>query len=271
MRLASTEHQQGMIAAYQAGASAKRAAALYGYSMPTCLAALRRSGLQPRPIHTYRKYHCNEGFFDCLNSETKVYWLGFLTADAHIARTRIQLGLAAKDRGHLEALREALSSTQPISDFVTSSGHAVSRLSLGSLRMASRLRELGLEHDKSYTATPCVAVPSELEPHYWRGLVDGDGWVTRNRRGKWSIGLSGTRAVVYGFVQFLRTSGVRSNARPFQTRNVWIVLFSGTGIAKQIAAVLWGRACVGLERKATLACDLLATPIRKHRSVQLKP
>ncbi|MBV9229227.1 MAG: hypothetical protein JOZ18_07930 [Chloroflexi bacterium] len=49
------EHEDAMIAAYLAGASAKQAAAQFGYSNVSCLNVLRRRGIVPRSISEIRR------------------------------------------------------------------------------------------------------------------------------------------------------------------------------------------------------------------------
>ena len=36
-----------------------------------------------------RKYHCDDGYFDLIDSEAKAYWLGFLAADGNIDVKRV--------------------------------------------------------------------------------------------------------------------------------------------------------------------------------------
>jgi len=260
-----------MVDAYASGRSASASARLFGYSAPACLAALRRRGLTPRlGSDARRKWSVDERFFDSIDSEAKAYWLGFLTADAHVGRTVIQIGLASRDRDHLLSFRSFLGSSHPIVDFV-SSGHAASRIAIGSIRLANRLRELGLFTNKSATAHPCTEIPDELLRHYWRGVVDGDGWIGCDSRGSWYVGLSGTEAIVAGYRAFLVHCGVRTNAQPSHRANILVLLLKGTGIAKQAALATWGNNTISLARKQSLADQLAATPVRKKRMVQVKP
>jgi len=72
---------------------------------------------------------------------------------------------------------------------------------LSSVHMARTLRAHGLGPRKSYTAIP-AKVPLGLERHYWRGLVDGDGYVSLDAHGRYRVGLYGTQAIVEGFYNF---------------------------------------------------------------------
>lgn len=51
---------------------------------------------------TSRKYYCNFDFFECIDTEEKAYWLGFLYADGYIIKHNynniVGLNLKVSDR-----------------------------------------------------------------------------------------------------------------------------------------------------------------------------
>ena len=57
-----------------------------------------------------------ENTFQNILDDNTAYWLGFLTADGSISKTTIQIGLANKDKEHLEKLRNFLEVDKPIND-----------------------------------------------------------------------------------------------------------------------------------------------------------
>lgn len=70
--------------------------------------------------------------------------------------------------------------------------------------MIKSLNDLGLYRDKSFSAT-ALAIRKDLERHYWRGLIDGDGSVTiasPNGFKALRVNFLGTKSLVDAFSQF---------------------------------------------------------------------
>lgn len=62
----------------------------------------------------YRKYKVNAHYFAKIDSEEKAYWIGFITADGTIVRTRkmgaLAIGLAYSDTSHLIKFKKDIGS-----------------------------------------------------------------------------------------------------------------------------------------------------------------
>lgn len=111
-----SEHEDAIVAAYLAGASAKQAAEQFGYSRATGQNVLKRRGVPTRPLsETHRRYTVDEGFFDSIDTPDKAYWLGFLTADGVIGDSFVRIHLKLDDTDHLCKFTASLRSEQPIS------------------------------------------------------------------------------------------------------------------------------------------------------------
>ncbi len=248
--------QLEMIRLYQAGLTMKAAAERAGYSEGACFSALRRNGIPSRLRGDgRRRYHLDQSFFDRIDSEEKAYWLGFFTADGGIVRRSLVLHLQAGDAGHLEKFRVALAANYPITS-VEDRGRRYARLVLYSRRLTQALECLGIAQNKSLNVRPCINLPALYMPDYWRGVVDGDGWISPHGPRHWEVGLSGSYALVSGFQSFL-LGHIQSRARPSAHKRIWTICFGGIDLPRRILHVLYKSAHIYLDRKMALARQVL--------------
>ena len=227
---------------------------------------MKRRGLPLRSAsECHRIYALNESYFDVIDTEEKAYWLGFIAADGCVYRDALGVCLDEGDAEHLEKLRAALASEQPLRLLTDPRhGNRTSRLQIHSQRLTGGLMAAGIIPAKSFTLLPWAG-PPELLRHYWRGVVDGDGSVGKDGRGEWFVRLVGSRAMAQGFADFVaeRTGWQRKEARPHKT--IWHVGYVGVSIPQAIATVLYKGATTFLDRKKATADELLAVvPLRKR-------
>jgi len=177
-KLSDSQIEQ-IVQRYTSGERVASLARSFGVSEAAISRWLKKKGIYRRG--TNRKYSVTESYFDRIDTEEKAYWLGFLTADGHVGEYDIVLALSTKDREHLEKFKAALKAEHPIVEVTSQYGKPISRIGICSRRMAAALRKHGLESNKTFTIEPCPNVPAELERHYWRGAVDGDGWIQKRK------------------------------------------------------------------------------------------
>ncbi len=269
----SQEHRDAMVAAYLAGATAEEAASQFGYSYMACIFALKQRGIKPRGrSEAYRKYAVDETFFDVINTEEKAYWLGFLTADGTIGDDLVMLALQEEDIRHLYKFISSLRSSHPVilrEQAQKGKVYRFGQVRLTSQHLARALHRLGVGKKKTFTARPCEYVPDHLLSHYWRGVFDGDGFITRKRSRlfgaiQWTVGLVGNREIVSGFETFMRQyigqkANIKSHSRIFMVRS------SGVALPQAILQVLYHDATIYLERKYRQVYEVLNTPVQRRR------
>lgn len=253
------------VSSYKSGESMDSIGRRYGVSCRPIERTLRSLNCPIRTSHEHvRKDHFDEQFFDDIDTEAKAYWLGFICADGHIRDGRyLQVALAEKDRTHLELLRGDLNSTSRIKAFKArntsrNTEHPAASLVVCSRRMHDRLARLGILLKNKRRAVP-ECVPDELQPAYYRGLIDGDGWLHRAKIGvdrsvrQWTVGLVGFRQVVDSFRDFVssRTGWVGSVGN-HPSEGIFTVNFSGNRQAMEIAELLYSGATRFLARKYEL-------------------
>jgi hypothetical protein len=267
------EHRDAMVAAYLDGATAEEAASQFGYSYMACIYALKQRGIKPRGrSEARREYAVDETFFDVISTEEKAYWLGFLTADGEIGDDHVKLELQEQDAGHLYKFTASLRSNHSIvlrAHTLQGKVHRCAVVWIGSTRLVTALQRLGIGERKSFVVSPCEQVPIDLLPHYWRGVFDGDGFITRRRSRlfgavQWIVGLVGNREIVSGFETFMQHhTGEEASIKPHA--RIFILRYHGVALPQAILQVLYRDATIFLERKYHLVYDVMNTPVQRRK------
>lgn len=152
-------------------------------------ARFKKCNLQARSYREMTlKYHCDENYFENINTEEKAYWLGFLTADGFIQKEcregcsrKVGMSLAEIDKGHIEKFKKAINAENPISTYKVSKGYnentVYSRIMISSEKMATDLIDKGcVEHKSNILKFPTEEqVPKEFLKDFIRGYFDGNG------------------------------------------------------------------------------------------------
>lgn len=213
-------------------------------------------------LHFYR---LDSAFFDCIDTEAKAYWLGFITADGCIGTghhvNRLSVKLMQSDAGHLEKLKTDLVAEHPIHRAPRRGvAGASAAVFLSSRPLVQALAQLGVTSRKSGTVRPWRG-PDELMRHYWRGMFDGDGCLSRaSAREIWSLTLCGSEPCILAFAEWARPI-CRSTSEPYFHSNIWYWKTGGLAAPQALARALYEDAAVYLDRKRELALQLMDKPI----------
>jgi hypothetical protein len=173
--------------------------------------------------------------------------------------------LADKDRGHLIKFRDFLRSTHAITSVPRQPGGwgtgSAARYSVRSRELHDRLKGLGVRG-------PELSPDLTVSRHFWRGVVDGDGWVGDHR-----MELVGYPYVVRPFAAFLGENGIpEPSVRPH--KSIERVQLGGA-TAVSALRLLYADCSVALERKhinaaqnivaaAGLAASACRGDVRRH-------
>ena len=228
---------------------------------------IKASGVEIRGNDfTARKYHCNETFFDHIDSEAKAYWLGFIYADGYVKATAnlsdiFGLTLARIDRGHIEKLLVELEFTGPIHDYAQSSGFSnqteYSRILIRSNHLCDSLRRSGVVNNKTLILQfpSDDIVPKELLQHFIRGYFDGDGCLTysiskKDGLRKYAFKACGTKEVLLGIENaFDLKRKHKLYQRHVTEKNTYCLDIGGNDQVDTILQYMFENASVYLERK----------------------
>lgn len=179
---------------------------------------------QGTTLRTHRqskiKYTFNHNFFEIIDTEYKAYFLGFMLADGHVGEKEVIIAIKDIDRHIIEKFVKCIEGNNKIctpstkSNFVKTETKCA-RINLRSDKMISDLNKLGLTRNKTYN-TIVPSVPTHLERHFWRGVFDGDGYVsvykTKQRQYTYTIletGLCGHINTMTAYREFLISNNIK--------------------------------------------------------------
>lgn len=141
-----------------------------------------------------RKLKVNEEYFEKIDTQEKVYWLGFLFADGCVKENNgsysVVLQLAEKDKKTIYKFKKSIKSEHKVSKYYDKRiKKTYYGISITSYKFAKNLINLGCCPRKTFTAEfPKKYVPFKLMNHFVRGYFDGDGSVFRkDKKDKYPI------------------------------------------------------------------------------------
>jgi len=190
--------------------------------------------------------------------EHRDYWAGFMMADGCVQKRSsngftISLGLAECDLGHIEKFKAFVCPDAPIEYREISTGNSCS-VRFRSKKVADDLAGLGITPRKSLTAK--ASTEMEMSRHFWRGVVDGDGWLSRPDA-NFVIGLCGSRCILGQFTAFC--GGLLEGHNPTVAPSKTIFRTSIYGRQAQIIIrELYHGCAIALDRKMEMAVASMA-------------
>jgi lambda repressor-like predicted transcriptional regulator len=259
----SAEAKAEIIAALvKDGKSARAIGRMLGHSKSTICNIIADSGSE-----TGRLVGCEyPDFFDEIDTPEKAYWLGFISADGCIVATprhpegshlAVQLGI--RDYEHLVKLKTALGAYTTVRKGIQRGDWGTrgsATLTVTPRRLIDSLLALGVTPRKSATLEPWNG-PVDLMPHYWRGMIDGDGSLAFKGDGVYTVFLCGSEATVAAFKEW--AAGICGTAAKLYTHsNCWYVSISGRYQVPKLVRAMYENAAVSLDRKQEIANAILA-------------
>lgn len=187
------DYQEEITKLYQEGKTAKEISSLLGfkYHQPV-YNYFKKMGWERTGKTGKRVYKVNGDFFKCINTEEKAYILGFICADGHIERDRLDITVSIKDKDILDKIRCAMHSNHPIKEVqrinpykkINRETLTLVELMIGSVELVKPLFNMGLTTNKTYTLNGDILkyIPKYLVRDFLRGYFDGDGNVFFGRR-----------------------------------------------------------------------------------------
>ena len=257
MKKISKEKELEIIELYKRGNRMEDICNKYNIHHSTGYSVLNRNNIQ-----NHHKYDLDETFFSNIDTEEKAYWLGFITADGYIHNNTSTLGIGLKkdDSKHLKKFKMDLKTTNKIKYGQTILNNKIyfyCRININSTKIVKDLKKYGVVPRKSLTIKPYTKLNEELQKHYWRGMIDGDGCIN-NRKGKnkWRLSLVGNKYIINGFKKYIKKR-FDTKANPSKLKNVWTFSCGGNIIVKKIITYFYKDATVFLDRKMKLAQEIM--------------
>ena len=202
----------------------------------------------------------NEDYFEIIDTETKAYLLGFITADGSINDTRktktLQVHLSNRDEYLIKLLESEIGNT--VKTYYSDNYKSIA-FRATSNKLCDDLSVYGVVARK--TGNEVLAfnlIQPSLRNHYLRGLIDGDGWIsnTKYQYGiRRAIGFCGSKESCEQMSEFLNsTLGTYPvKASKVLGKNNYKINYLGKKDIKEIVKYLYTGANVYLERKYRVA------------------
>lgn len=159
---------------------------------------LKEEGINTR---LKNRYILDENYFDCIDTESKAYILGFIYADGFVGDEKFNnIVIAVNDLEILEFIAKEFKFTGNIRK-TNKGGFENSKcgysLNFSSKIMASRLREIGLYPNKSLTIDTLPQIDKKLVRHFIRGYFDGDGSIVLSHNTSYYKAIDGVIKYIY--------------------------------------------------------------------------
>ena len=266
------EQQTEAVRCYLAGETRNSLAIRYKASRPFVTDMLHRHGIICRATVDIRRTKLPYGdvFASAETNDEAAYWVGFLMADGCISQQKhtdyLILQLASVDIAHIERLRDFIGVPNKITiikpttsitprGIVHKSEHA--RLCIASQPLIDSLAKYGVVPRKSKTAR---VISLENNPHFWRGVIDGDGHMRFQQRAGHCrtavLNLVGSELLVNQFRDYIRTF-TDFNGSVYFSRGAWCIMVC-TRIAARVIHHLYHNPPVALPRKLKTAEEIIA-------------
>lgn len=213
-----------------------------------------------------QKYFYNHNAFDDPLSDEAAYWLGFLMADGNVYGHHITLALKDIDENHLLKFATFLQSNKKIYHQIQVSKLVptptrTSSITISSKHIAKQIAKYGIVPNKTYIAKALNDI--ENNRHFWRGAIDGDGWVVKDKHNaSLHVGLSGTKEICQQFLDFAQSTTVcvykKRNHQCYTTK------INGEQAYNAIK-LLYTNHTISLTRKQTIADEFLVKFADKYK------
>lgn len=219
-----------------------------------------------------RKYTFDYRCFENLTTEAQAYWLGFIMADGCVFNNSLRIELHRRDRSHLEKFKSFIQFSGEIKD----SHKDCCLIELTHPFLVQDLLQYGIIPNKSKFGKFPQNIPEHLLKHYIRGLIDGDGWITKHKNKSsftYEFGFSSGVEDVMNHVcnclyQYIgKTCGTRSH-RKRENQSCYQIIIGGRLQSQKLAKVLYENTTVYLDRKYDMAIEAMKGSDLNQRRVK---
>lgn len=215
---------------YYQGLSTALLGRKYGYSQQGVAKRLKKMGTKMRPPKPYKRYTVDPAVFETLTEEA-AYWLGMLITDGCVHQPsrgglpKVMLELKEEDKDHVQYFSDFIKSTYPLYYNKAASSW---KCQVASEELANVLSDYNIVPRK----TNIIEAPESLldNRHFWRGVIDGDGYVS----GRPQLELaSGSVRLLEQFIEFVYiVSPTRYNNNGTQRQTKVSITYNGHGCAR---------------------------------------
>lgn len=251
------EFQEVIINRYSKKESLKSIGLDYNISKNTVKLILEKNNIEIRSAgDTKRKYTLNEYYFDKINNAEKAYFLGFLYSDGTINNINgaISISLQMQDKYILERFSDLIGSNKKVKHVYNKTyDKYYAKFSIYSVYMCNSLINLGVFKNKTNILQfPTEEqVPKEFLSHFVRGVFDGDGCITINKKNQKTFSIIGLKSMMLD-IQSLLISELNLTFTKFNSNEnnfFGSIRYSGNRQINLIREWLYNESTIHLQRK----------------------
>ena len=231
----------------------------YSLSKSTILRILGRNNIK---VENHRLINNNliVDYFKVIDCEEKAYFLGFIFADGCVSKNQIYIDINDKDREILERFRKEVHSNCMISTRIKGKS-IMSRVTIKNKDFVEYLKEYGIVENKTNNTyhLPVQLIPKIFYKDFIRGLVDGDGWITKTQEGYYKIGyVTHYQSVAEDFVYMINNLLENKwNNKIIKRDNKYsVVQIQSQKQVEQLAHALYANNNICLSRKYRVAQEI---------------
>lgn len=143
---------------------------------------IRQGGKLRTFTQSITKYSFDHNFFEKIDTEAKAYFLGFWLADGNVWSNKVQISLHPKDSYIIKNFVKHIKGDNIV--HIYNYKREFAKLSITSQKMVDDLVDKGVIPNKTFELNKMPEIENNLEKHFWRGVLDGDGWVINTQKSK---------------------------------------------------------------------------------------
>lgn len=216
------------------------------------------------------KYYVNDYYFSCIDSEEKAYFIGLLMSDGAILKgshtseyIRVSLHLSQTDIDILTKFRDCVESNHTI--FIGKKFNDCA-LRFVSKPMVSDLAKYGIVPLKTGREKLILdEIPVELHRHVFRGLIDGDGWISKGYSNATlhdiqSVGICGSQEICQQFTLAMHQALHVGLLTPSKVKNkdCYKLQYSSYADVCEVVHYLYSNSSIYMDRKYARAAEICA-------------
>lgn len=211
-----------------------------------------------------QKHEYNETYFNCIDTEQKAYWLGFIYADGNVinyGNYALKICLHYEDLEHVKKFEQVIlkSNDTIVSEYMAKlkgKEYPSAKILVNSKTVVEQLIKLGCVPDKSLVLKfpNNTIVPDNLINHFIRGYFDGDGCITYSTGNKTSplISFLGTKSFLDSLLDIFKNLCTDYGAESLgqkKGQQAWEIKKCKQDTCKEIYEYLYKNATIYLKRK----------------------
>ena len=226
-------NEKEIVTYYKQGNSAQKLADKYNVSFGTIRNVLEKHGI--KRDNRYHNLSLDTKYWSSIDTYDKAYFLGLMITDGNVCGNAINLSLKKNDCRIIKVFAQKTHNSNKLHEDKRGKGMIGSGAKCK--EWANDLLKHNVYPNKTYTTSFPNTVDDSLMPHFIRGLIDGDGWISSKSH---SIGFCGSEKIVTQLRDILVKKLNVFNVKVLHTEpHLWMVNWSSNKDIKAIGEFIY--------------------------------